>query len=184
MARTYIIGEQSFLAFADYIGGDLLEMPSEMPMGEKQVHDWMVTYLTEDIGLLIIQIDLNVTFSMDLAFHVRLSGNLLGEGALCPIVFVSDLPLASYIRKTPYSQIFLTERVYLCPPSELPGRIGDFAPLAEESFRSGFLDRVTIPRPEGSNHSLANQWGASRLYQLIRRTEIPRKDYKDFADLQ
>ncbi len=184
MARTYIIGDRSWQPFAEYVGADLLEMPTETVMGEKQVHDWMVTYLVEEVGLLVMQVDLNSTFCMDLAMHVRLSRDQLGDGCLCPVVFVTDLPLASYIRKTPYSQIFLTENVYLCPPSEIPRRMGDFEPLPAESFRGAFLDRISVPRPQGSNHSLANQWGASRLYQLIRRTDIPRKDYKDFADLQ
>ena len=184
MARTYIIGDRSWQPFAEYVGADLLEMPTETVMGEKQVHDWMVTYLVEEVGLLVMQVDLNATFCMDLAMHVRLSRDQLGDGCLCPVVFVSDLPLASYIRKTPYSQIFLTENVYLCPPSEIPRRMGDFEPLPAESFRGAFLDRISVPRPQGSNHSLANQWGASRLYQLIRRTDIPRKDYKDFADIQ
>lgn len=184
MARTYIIGERTWQPFAEYIGADLLEMPGEQAMGEKQLHDWMVTYLVEEVGLLIMQVDLNITFCMDLAMHVRLSREQLGDGCLCPVVFVSDLPLASFIRRTPYSQIFLTEKVYLCPPSEVPRRLDDFEPLTADSFRGGFLDRISVPRPEGSNHSLANQWGASRLFQLIRRTEIPRKDYKDFADIQ
>ena len=184
MARTYIIGDESWQPFVEYFGADLLEMPCGTPMGEKQVHDWMVSYLAEEVGLLVMQIDLNPTFCMDLAMHVRLSKAQLGPGHLCPIVFVSDLPLASFIRRTPYSQIFLTEKVYLCPPSELPRRMEDFEPLPADSFRSDFLERISVPRPLGSNHSLANQWGASRLYQLIRRTEIPNKDYKEFADIQ
>ena len=55
--------------------------------------------------------------------------------------------------------------------------------MDDASFQADFLDKIIIPAPKGSNHSLANQWGASRLYMIISGEKAKIDAFKDFQDI-
>ena len=168
---------------AETIGARWIPSPSPLPTSEKEVHDFIAKNLPIPFSCLVLPLDNNPALTLDIAMHVRLSGSLFGSSALCPIVFVSGSPLPDFLGLA-QSQIFLTEGVYFTSPESLKRTLAEVRPLSRESFRSGFLNSINISRPEGSNHSLANQWGASRLYRLVTGKEISEHEYKAFNDVQ
>lgn len=183
MAKTYIIGSSIWQNMADSLGAELVLFPDQPLKSEKEIHDYLVARLTEIPAVVVFDMTETPGLCLEMAMHLRLSRAQYGDGSLCPLVFVSDMPLTSFLSYG-QSQLFLTEGVYLCAPSDLASRMDDFRPLSVSNYRSGFLDRIYIRKPEGSNHSLANQWGASRLYRIVSGKEITPEEYKDFKDVQ
>ena len=118
---------------------------------------------------------------MLLAMHIRLTETIPGKSKYAPIVFISDFSLEKLVKKGTGAQIFMTEGTYLCRRSEIEGKLGSFKSLDEESERSDFLDRINIPVPKGSNHSLANQWGASRLYMIINGEKMLSRIFRTYT---
>lgn len=183
MARTYIVGNNLWQPLAAGLDAVLVPIP-EKRMDGAGVHDFLIENFSEEIGCLVLHADANPQLCMTLAFHVRLTPSLSGSSYLCPIVFVTSLPHENLLKQGVYSQIFLTEKVEICAPHQLAENLPHYSPLLKESYRSDFLDRVNVPRPEGNNHSLANQWGASRVYELVTGETIPESGYKDFNNVQ
>lgn len=179
--KRYILGGSD--ALKDALGGIHIAFPEGKVSKEKDVHDFMTTSFTEPASLIIMNLDGNPAFCMDLAMHIRLSQNQLGDSSRCPIVLVSEKPMDELTGYS-QSQIFLTESIYLCPEEKLGAMMEKVRPLSQEAYRSAFLDRISVRRPEGSNHSLANQWGASRLYRIVSGHEISPEEYRGFNDIQ
>lgn len=183
MGKTYIIGSNNWQQMAINLGADLILLP-DYPLGsDKAIHDFLVSNFIDIPSIIVFDMSEHPANRLEIAMHIRLSRPQFGDGCLCPLVFVSDMPLTSFLSYG-QSQLFLTEGVYLCSPSELVSRMNDFKPLSVLNFRGGFLDKIYIHKPEGSNHSLANQWGASRLYRIVSGKEITPEEYKDFKDVQ
>lgn len=169
--------------FASSVGATPLPFPEVIPKTEKEVHDLMVSLFREPVSVAVFNLDMDSSLCLNLAMHIRLSKEQLGDGHLCPIIFVSEKPLSEHLRYS-QSQIALTDGVTFCNVLGIKDAISNTSPLSEESFRSAFLNRIDVKRPEGSNHSLANQWGASRLYRIVCGRKITPDEYRDFNDIQ
>lgn len=183
MARTYIVGGSIWQPLVASLDAVLIPVP-ERRIDGATVHDFLISNITEEVSCLILHADENPQLCMAIALHLRLTPSLPGESYLCPIVFVTSLPQGTFLRYGTFSQIFLTEKVEFCPAHELADNLSLYTPMMKESYRSDFLDRIYIPRPEGNNHSLANQWGASRVYELVTGRSILESGYKDFCNVQ
>lgn len=181
--RIFIIGDCDLGNSIGIPDADYSPLPEVQPAREKDVHDYMMSAIKGPISALVLFTDSCPAFCLDLAMHVRLSKDQLGQGHLCPIVFVSSSGLASLLTYG-QSQIFLTGSIYVCRKEELAAVLDNAEPLSPESFRSSFLNRINIQKPEGNNHSLANQWGASRLFRIVSGRDISPEEYKDFNDVQ
>lgn len=183
MARTYIVGGSLWQPLATSLDAVLVPVPERRVDGVG-VHDFLVESFRDEVGCLVLHADVNPQLCMAIALHLRMTPSLPGDSYLCPIVFVTSLPHESFLKQGIFSQIFLTEKVEFCAAHELAASIGLYTPMMKESYRSDFLDRITIPRPEGNNHSLANQWGASRVFELVTGGPIPESAYKEFSNIQ
>ena len=183
MARTYIVGGDFWQPLAASLDAVLIAFP-EKKLDRAGVHDFLVSSFQEEIGCLVMHADVDPQLCMGLAMHLRLTPSLQGDSYLCPIVFVTSLPKESFLKQGSLSQIFLTEKVFFCAAHELAETLPHYSPLMKESYRSDFLDRINVPKPEGNNHSLANQWGASRVYELVTGQAIPESGYRDFSNIQ
>lgn len=183
MARTYIVGDNRWQTFASSMNAILVCLPYSR-LGRSDIHDFLVCNFKEEVGCLILYADTDPEFCMELALHLRLTVSLPGESYLCPIVFVTAIPHGSFLKHGFLSHIFLTEKIFICSAHELSENLPHYTPLIKETYRSDFLDKISIPRPEGNNHSLANQWGASRVYEIVTGKKIPQNSYHYFYDIQ
>lgn len=161
MERIYIIGGAEWQSFAERHQAILLPFPRE------DKHDFIAAYFDAPIKQIIIELDANTTSALELAMHIRLSIEQLQSSVLCPIVFISDLRKDAFLNYGFYSQLFLTDGIYLCPASKLEERIGLFMPINAKDYKKSFLNKINIPPKKGFNHSLANQWGASVMSRFV-----------------
>jgi len=187
--RIYCIGRDGMNAIASKVGGFYVKAAANELQGTNErtrdikIHDFLMSTVEREASAFLLDTDADHGLFMQLAMHIRLSATLPGQSSLAPIVFISDSPLEKLIKKSSYSQIFITEGTYICHRGDIKAVVDSVQPLDESSFRIGFLDKINIPAPKGSNHSLANQWGASRLYMLIRGADAGLDDFKDFQDI-
>ena len=188
--NIYCLGRDGMDIIARSIGGIFVKVafPSlnntKTSIQDQRIHDFLVTTIKDEIGVLLLDTDADPTVCMLLALHFRMTESLPGHSKFAPIVFVSDLSLEKLIKKDPIgSQIFMTEGVYLCKRADVASQKDSFQALDRDSFRECFLDRIIIPSPKGSNHSLANQWGASRMYMIIKGNEAKPDTFKEFQDI-
>ena len=183
MARIYIVGGSLWQPLANSLDAVLIPVP-ERRIDGVGIHDFLMESFRDEVGCLILHADVNPQLCMAIALHLRMTPSLPGDSYLCPIVFVTSLSHENFLKQGIFSQIFLTEKVEFCAAHELASSLKLYTPMMKESYRSDFLDRITITRPEGNNHSLANQWGASRVYELVTGRKIPESAYRDFSNIQ
>ena len=187
--RIYCIGRDGMNAIASKVGGFYVKAFVNELQGTNErtrdikIHDFLMSSVYREASAFLLDTDADHSLFMQLAMHIRLSATLPGQSSLAPIVFISDSPLEKLIKKSSFSQIFITEGTYICRRGDIKAVMDSVQSLDESSFRIGFLDKINIPAPKGSNHSLANQWGASRLYMLIRGADAGVDDFKDFQDI-
>lgn len=183
------IGREGMNAVATKIGGLFIKFNANSLRGEDQrltdikIHDYLTSGFRREAKAFVLDTDSDPSLIMLLAMHIRLTETLPGNSRYAPIIFISDFPMEKLIVKSSFAQIFMTNGAYLCHRSEVEGRISTTQPLDEASFQSDFLDKINIPAPKGSNHSLANQWGASRLYMIISGEKAKKDVFKDFQDI-
>lgn len=180
MGRIHILGDESLKSFSDSLNGKLISFPFVRPTSHQDIHDFMVSCFTEEeIEVLVLDLEKDVYFGLDLAMHIRLSLEYLHLNSLCPLVFLSDLEIDSLLRVSDNAQLFLTEGVYIIPPSEVRQGLRNVHPLKAENYYSGFLSKITIAPPsnrESDVHSLANEWGACVMFRAIMGREIQPPD--------
>lgn len=186
---AFCIGREGMNAIASRIGGEYIKINVQSLQAENEreqdikIHDFLMTCLSREASLFILDTDANPAIFMQLALHIRLTETLPGKTKFAPLLFVSDHSLERLIKRSRYAQIFMTDGAFICHRSDVDSLVNSMTPLNEDSFKSGFLDKISIPAPKGSNHSLANQWGASRLYMLICGQDAKKDAFKDFQDI-
>lgn len=184
MGKIYIIGNKEI---GELFKGNeylLCQIPDNDLMNDTAVHDFMLSCIGRDVETLILDADYNRNLCLRLAKHVRLSVEALGSGALCPIIFISELSEKSFLLPHNYSDdvdILSTEGVYTTTFLKLATMLPFCKRLKLENYYKGFLDRihVEVPDPLGG-HLLANQWGASVMYRLACGGEIEDAEYPEF----
>lgn len=185
----FCVGREGMNAIAKKIGGVFIKFNAnsfhddDQRLTDIKLHDYLTSELYREARAFVLDTDSSPSIVMLLAMHIRLTESLPGTSMFAPIIFVSDFPLEKLIVKSSCAQIFMTKGVYLCHRSEVEGIISTAKPLDKESFLADYFDKINIPAPKGSNHSLANQWGASRLYMIISGEKAKRDVFKDFQDI-
>lgn len=185
----YCIGREGMNAIAGRMSGEFIKFHSASYQGCNQeqldikIHDFLHSTVKQEARVFILDTDAAPDLMMLIAMHIRLTSSLPGMSSCASIVFVSDLQLEKFIKKSSKAQIFMTDGTYLCHRSEVEKRMDSFLTLDSATYRTGFLDKVNVPAPKGSNHSLANQWGASRLYFIIKGGNAEADAFKEFQDI-
>ena len=188
-AKTYCLGRGGMKSLAASVSGEYIKFNCHLVEDEsgkvshKNLHDFIVDTFTKKINVLYIDTDLDCSLCLCLAMHIRLTFTLPGKGYLCPIVFISERDLNELITssESEYAHIFLTQNVFLQKRGDAPGIKYQYLP--ENKYVECFLDRINIPAPTGSNHSIANQWGAIRLYSILTGRDVEEKEYPNFLDV-
>ena len=187
--RVYCIGRDGMDKLARSVDGIFISTStsslkdSDARAQDAKIHDFLSSAFPEEVKALVLDTDADPGVFMRMALHFRLTETFPGNSRFAPIIFISDLKLEKLVKKATGGQIFMTDGVFLCPRSSFSGSIDSSVGLDVTSFRGGFLDRISIPAPEGSNHSLANQWGASRLYMIIKGKKAEKDAFKSFQDI-
>lgn len=186
---VYCVGRDGMDKLASVAEGVFVSAPvselksSEIRKQDANIHDFIAGHFPEEVKALVLDTDADPALFMRFALHFRLTETLKGKSKFAPIVFVSDLPLEKLLKKGFESQIFMTGAVHLCTRGALTVKLESIGPLEENSYKGSFLERISIPAPKGSNHSLANQWGASRLYMIIKGQSAEKDIFKGFQDI-
>ena len=142
MGKIYIIGGAEWLSFSERNQAILLPFPKE------EKHDFIATSFCMPIKCVIIDIGVNAAAALETAMHIRLSIEQLKAGVLCPIVFVTDLSKDAFLTYGYFSQLLLTESVYVCPASKLEERMDLFIPILAKDYKRSFLNKTDDKTPK------------------------------------
>lgn len=170
MAKIYILGNKKLT------DGELIPVPIMTTNEYDTIHDFVVRLysLLDDDCKTIIDLDSvsEPALALTIAMHIRLSIEDIRYSALMPILFVSELPLQSFLRNGECSQIFLTSGIAFCSPEMVQDSIEALEGLSIETYKSDFLNQIQIkPDAEIGRHSMANQWGADVFNRIISKDD-------------
>lgn len=185
----YCVGRDGMNSMASKVGGKYVRLSAGTIKGENErdtdvrIHDFISESFHDEAKMFLLDTDADPELILLLSLHLRLTDTLPGKSKYAAIVYISDLHLDKLVMKGLGAQMFMTTGAYICNRADVESRMDSFTGLNEDTFRSDFLDRISIPAPKGSNHSLANQWGASRLYMIITGEGAKKDAFKDFQDI-
>ncbi len=172
MERIYILGNKETANFyknrisnATYCEVPLLSLGNEV-----EINRFVSTMGIENANCVVFDMDtIKPELCVTIALHIRLSIELFHSVSLCPMVFVTEKANSLlHYKLGALSQLFITESVYVCEPSELALIIDTVKPLLQFRFHHDFLDRISLKHKETEGrHSLANQWGVSVLSRYV-----------------
>lgn len=170
MGRIYILGSKDDTTWAGGVG-ELVTVPVMTVNDSAEIHDFVCTAFTSapDDGRVVIDLDvIDPALALTIAMHIRLSVQDIRQRAFMPLLFVSCLPLQSFLRYGECSQLFLTAGTAFCSPEDVALEVQAVTGLTVANYVTAFLDKIHI-RPDATigRHSMANQWGADVLYRLV-----------------
>lgn len=172
MGKTYILGNKEHTTWANNMG-QLVSIPIMTTNEYERIHDFVCKNFssTDEKDMVVIDLDSvsEPALALTIALHIRLSLSDIGRAVLMPILFVSELPLQSFLRCGECSQIFLTlSGIAFCQPELCRDSIDVLEGLTIDNYKNDFLNLVHIkPDSELGNHSMANQWGADVFSRII-----------------
>lgn len=145
--------------------------------GEKEMFDNIFSYIPSDCDAIIIDLDCTKTpdACLPYALAIRLSIHEKKQVALAPIIFMSSLT-PDIFNYSPYSTLLHTKGVTFETPLYTPTAVELMEPLSPEDYRPYFLDLIKVkPNSTEGRHSIANQWGADVLSNVVlgHETENP-----------
>ena len=187
--RTYFIGREGMDKLARSVGGEFIKVvagelkDAKVRNQDAKIHDFLCSHLPEEVEALYLDTDADPALFMRLALHFRLTESLKGDSKYAPIIFVSDYSLEKLVAWGKESVIFMTAGGYPSTRATVVDQFGTYAGLEKDSYRELFLDKIFVESPQGSHHSIANQWGASRLYMIIKGRNAEEESFKDFQDI-
>ena len=178
MAKTFMIDDGKNTRLVSELG--LPTIPYSEKVQDFEFHDYIIKIFDNyDVGKLIVPVSLGngggQFRGLKLAMHLRLTREI-GAKRLIPIVLVSDYDFDEIMMraKNDYlnlNYLLLTEGVKLVESNAtIIKRIVDtIAPILPNKFVSDVLGRLKIiPTEIIGKHSLANQWGAFRLDEILQ----------------
>lgn len=187
MAQIYIIGNEdtrSALKADEYTH---ICIPSSS-LTDAEIHDFLECSLQGDIQCVVLDASVQRALMLNMAKHIRLSLELLGTKALCPIIFLTELSSKTFM--LPHGEmddvdVLQTEGIYSCALQELASTIQYCKPIDIERYDKGFLNRVHVTPPDQySGHLLANQWGARVMYRLTCGGNIEDEEYPELRKVK
>lgn len=173
MEGTYILGTNSSLNWISESGLQFIQLPESD--NEQRVHDFIVdSFKDKTVDKLIVSLDDQPNIGLAAALHFRLMPDQIGKKCLAHIIFVFSDDLSSYLKYGDSSQLFLTNGVSYCSGDELKYVINAANSINPSDYINQFVKHIHItPAANIGRHSLANQWGASVLGEMITNGVIP-----------
>ena len=175
MGKTFILGNNTKTSWASGLG-ELLTVPTFAINDYEKVHDFVCQKIdaTDETDKVIIDLDaVNPALALLIALHIRLSVADIKTAAFVPLLFVSQLPLQSFLKYGECSQLFLMPRgTYFCMPEEVSDALEIIEGLSVDNYKSDFLSQIHIsPDAEIGRHSMANQWGADVFNRIVSKDD-------------
>ena len=97
MGQIYIVVNKDIADKLSHWDCRFSQFPEKDLKNDTEIHDFMTFVIGKDVSTLILDADYNRELCLRLAKHVRLSVEALGHGALCSIIFVSELSDKSFM---------------------------------------------------------------------------------------
>ncbi len=175
MEKTFILGNNTETSWANGIG-KLVTVPTFAINDYEKIHNFVCQKIeaTDESDKVIIDLDaVNPALALLIALHIRLSVADIKTAAFVPMLFVSKLPLQSFLKYGECSQLFLMPRgTYFCMPEEVSDALEIIEGLSVHNYKSDFLSQIHIsPDAEIGRHSMANQWGADVFNRIVSKDD-------------
>ncbi|MBQ4405619.1 MAG: hypothetical protein II852_01280 [Bacteroidales bacterium] len=175
MAKTFILGSNTATSWAKDLGC-IVTVPTIAINNYEEIHNFVCREFAgkQQDDKVVIDLDaINPALALLVALHIRLSVSYIKAAAFVPLLFVSKLPLQSFLKYGECSQLFLMSRgTYFCTPEETTDALEIIEGLSVENFKSDFLCQIHIsPDAEIGRHSMANQWGADVFNRIISKDD-------------
>ena len=173
MAKTFILGNNTATSWAKGLGC-IVTVPTIAINNYEEIHNFVCREFAgkQQDDKVVIDLDaINPALALLVALHIRLSVSDIKAVAFVPLLFVSKLPLQSFLKYGECSQLFLMSRgTYFCTPEETSDALEIIEGLSVDNYKSDFLSQIHIsPDAEIGRHSMANQWGADVFNRIISK---------------
>lgn len=175
MAKTFILGSNTATSWAKDLGC-IVTVPTIAINNYEEIHNFVCREFAgkQQDDKVVIDLDaINPALALLVALHIRLSVSYIKAAAFVPLLFVSKLPLQSFLKYGECSQLFLMSRgTYFCTPEETSDALEIIEGLSVDNYKSDFLSQIHIsPDAEIGRHSMANQWGADVFNRIISKDD-------------
>jgi CheY-like chemotaxis protein len=185
MAKTYMIDDGKNALLVSKLGFPNIDYSEKIQ--DIEFHNYVISIFENyDVEKLIIPVSLGNgggTFrGLKLGLHIRLTREI-GLKRLIPILFISNFDFDEIMMraKNDYlnlNYLLLTEGVKLVENNEkmIKRVVETMTPIDANKFASDVLGRLKIiPTEIIGKHSLANQWGAFRLDEILQTNALNSK---------
>lgn len=137
---------------------------------EGEIMDFIETNIPSDLDKIIINLnEIDTSLALHIALRIRLMLFSLKKTSLSAIILVCESSFETLVDYSVASLLLMTKGVFLVSQEELPIAIENSEPLKPTEYISEFLNLIKILPKENveGRHSIANEWGADILSQVI-----------------
>ena len=172
MAKTLILGNNPDKGWIKSLGLSTVAVPNISTGRNTDIVDF-IKRLPTDLDCVVIDSDSlnsdNPELPLDIALYIRMMLCDCMKTALSKIVIVSDLPIDSFADYGVKSMILMTKGVLLIGCESISYAVENADALTPSEYVDGFLNLIKVEPQEKveGRHSIANEWGADALYNVI-----------------
>ena len=172
MAKTLILGNNPNKGWIKSLGISTQEVPNISTGRNTDIVDFIKT-LPTDLECVVIDSDSfnseNPELPLDIVLYMRLMLHDCKKTSLSKIVIVSDLSIDSLMDYGVKSVILMTKGVLLTDGENVGYAVENASALTPSEYVDGFLNLIKVVPQEKVEgyHSIANEWGAEALFNVI-----------------
>lgn len=172
MAKTLILGNNPDKGWIKNLGLSTIAVPNISTGRNTDIVDF-IKRLPTDLDCIVIDSDSfysdNPELPLDIALYIRMSLHDCIKTALSKIIIVSDFTIDSFMDYGVKSMILMTKGVLLTDGESIGYAIENAVALTPSEYVDGFLNLIKVEPQEKieGRHSIANEWGADALYNVI-----------------
>lgn len=172
MAKILILGNKPDKVWIKKLGLPTVSVPNISAGKNVEIVDFIKT-LPTDLDCVVIDSDSfnseNPELPLDITLYIRVMLHDCKKAALSKIVIVSDITIDSLMGYGVKSMILMTKGVQLTDSESMDYAIENAIALTPSEYVDGFLNLIKVEPQEKveGRHSIANEWGAEALYNVI-----------------
>ncbi|MDE6083498.1 MAG: response regulator [Muribaculaceae bacterium] len=172
MEKTLILGNNPDKGWIKNLGLSTIEVPNISVGRNADIVDFIKT-LPTDLNCVVIDSDSlnsdNPELPLDIALYIRLMLPDCLKTSLADIVIVSDFTMGSFMGYGVKSMILMTKGVLFTDSENIGYAVENAVALTPSEYVDGFLRLIKVEPQEKveGRHSIANEWGAEALYNVI-----------------
>lgn len=172
MAKTLILGNNSDKGWIKNLGISTAAVPNISTGRNTDIVDF-IRRLPTDLDCIVIDSDSfnseNPELPLEIALYIRMMLHDCLKTALSRIVIVSDFTIDSFMDYGVKSMILMTKGVMLIDGESIGYALENAVALTPSEYVNGFLNLIKVVPQEKveGRHSIANEWGADVLFNVI-----------------